>query len=648
MTLQTGYFKIKFRYFPQITQLSRALEAGGIGTTVVGADALPPLDVLSTYTSIVLVDVDARVLPEESVTSLERAVRDLGRGLVTVGGPRSFGVGGYRNTPLEELLPVLSDVTDPLRRQKVAQVLSIDTSGSMAACHCRPGANGLPGGDNRLGGGVNKTDIARAAAVRTASSLSAEDEIGVVAFNENARVIMPLQVNPGADAVDSEVGQLQPGGGTFIGSSLGVAAEQLRGSDAALKHIIVFSDGFTAADNLSQVAAEAKRLYEEEGITVSVLATGEGAAPALEQIAVAGNGRFYFGGDLSRVPQIMAEEAVIASRDFVTEGRFLPEVVSSNQVVASLTSAPELLGYVATTAKPTAATMLRIGEERDPLLSTWQAGLGRSTAWTSDATARWSSQWVTWDGFVGFWTQVVKDTFPVSSGDGATLAEAQDGKLKVSLVAAGDFPDRARATARVVGPDGRTQEVELSRTNANTFVGEVAVDAQGVYAVGAAATNERGDTLLTATALATQAYPPEYRPAPADVATMTRIAAATNGRMDPAYAAVWEEAGLAAGRRSVGLRGPMLLAALILWLVAVALSRIAPRRAALAGAARAATRHLPRAPSLADLTPERPPTAERPARHDQQDQAGADAQPGDPAPELSTLEQLLRRKRGGS
>ncbi|MFN0026855.1 MAG: VWA domain-containing protein [Acidimicrobiales bacterium] len=648
----------------EAAQLSRALEAGGIGTTVVGADALPPLDVLSTYTSIVLVDVDARVLPAESVTSLERAVRDLGRGLVTVGGPRSFGVGGYRNTPLEELLPVVSDVTDPLRRQKVAQVLSIDTSGSMAACHCRNDANGLPGGDNRLGGGVNKTDIARAAAVRTASSLSAEDEIGVVAFNENAKVVMPLQINPGVDVVDREVGQLTPGGGTFIGSSLEEAAKQLRKSDAALKHIIVFSDGFTGQDNLSNVATQAKQLYEEEGITVSVLATGEGAAPALEQIAVAGNGRFYFGGDLSRIPQIMAEEAVIASRDFVTEGRFLPEVVSSSQVVASLTSSPELLGYVATSSKSTASTLLRIGAERDPLLATWQAGLGRSTAWTSDATDRWSSHWVSWEGFVGFWTQVVKDTFPVSSGEGATLAEAQDGKLKVSLVAAGTFPDRARATARVVGPDGRTQELELSRTNANTFDGEVSVDAQGVYAVGAAATDERGDTVLTSTALATQAYPPEYRPAPADAATLTRIAAATDGRLDPAYAAVWDEEGLAAGRRSVGLRGPLLLAALLLWLVAVALSRIVPRRAALVGVARSAARRVPRAPSLADVTapPARPsgepgrstgasgpPVSAGPAgpsgpvgEGPTDDQAGA----ADPPAELSTLEQLLRRKRG--
>src|SRR3712207_7880298 len=54
---------------------------------------------------------------------------DLGRGLVTIGGNRSYALGGYRNSPLEDLLPVVSEILDPKRRQSVAQVLAIDTSG---------------------------------------------------------------------------------------------------------------------------------------------------------------------------------------------------------------------------------------------------------------------------------------------------------------------------------------------------------------------------------------------------------------------------------------------------------------------------------------------------------------------------------------
>ena len=39
---------------------------------------------------------------DEAMATLQVFVRDLGRGLVTVGGPRAYGAGGYTDTPLEE------------------------------------------------------------------------------------------------------------------------------------------------------------------------------------------------------------------------------------------------------------------------------------------------------------------------------------------------------------------------------------------------------------------------------------------------------------------------------------------------------------------------------------------------------------------
>ena len=105
---------------------------------------------------------------------------------------------------------------------------------------------------------------------------------------------------------------------------------------------------------LTDLAEEAAAL-REEGITVSVLATGEGSAAELEEVAEAGGGRFYPGRNLEEIPQIMQQEATIASRDFVNEGEFLPDdhVVRRGRGAASTT--PPLAGYVATTAKPQAA-----------------------------------------------------------------------------------------------------------------------------------------------------------------------------------------------------------------------------------------------------------------------------------------------------
>ena len=63
-------------------------------------------------------------------------MRDLGRGLVTIGGPRAYGAGGYTDTPLEETLPVDMGVRDREKQPDVALVVVIDKSGSMDACHC--------------------------------------------------------------------------------------------------------------------------------------------------------------------------------------------------------------------------------------------------------------------------------------------------------------------------------------------------------------------------------------------------------------------------------------------------------------------------------------------------------------------------------
>src|SRR5690606_25892720 len=109
-----------------------------------------------------------------------------------------FGVGGYRDTELEALLPVDSEAVDPTRESEVAEVLLIDTSESMGACHCADGGMG-----NVTEGGVNKTDISRAAAIRAIEALGVRDEVGVLAFSGTSRWAIPLQENPGRDTIEA-------------------------------------------------------------------------------------------------------------------------------------------------------------------------------------------------------------------------------------------------------------------------------------------------------------------------------------------------------------------------------------------------------------------------------------------------------------
>ena len=80
---------------------------------------------------MILSNVPAASLPAERMEVLRRYVGDFGGGLIAVGGDQSFTPGGYRGTPLEEILPVRSEAKKNKPKPTLAMVLVLDCSGSM-------------------------------------------------------------------------------------------------------------------------------------------------------------------------------------------------------------------------------------------------------------------------------------------------------------------------------------------------------------------------------------------------------------------------------------------------------------------------------------------------------------------------------------
>ncbi len=78
---------------------------------------------------IVLENVPADALPQVQQDRLTQFVRDLGGGLVILGGDRAFAAGGYPGTALEQLSPLSSTAPAPATHW----VLLVDSSGSMAS-----------------------------------------------------------------------------------------------------------------------------------------------------------------------------------------------------------------------------------------------------------------------------------------------------------------------------------------------------------------------------------------------------------------------------------------------------------------------------------------------------------------------------------
>jgi Mg-chelatase subunit ChlD/uncharacterized membrane protein len=539
-------------------ELAELLEAGGIPTTTRPPDAgFPALDELLDHDAAVLIDVDEAAIGEVGAVALDAYVRDAGRGLTVVGGENSYGVGGYDGTRLEELLPVFARIEDPQRRPSVAQALVVDVSGSMAACHCRPAFEG--GEPQMVEGGVNKTDISREAVARAIANLDQQDTVGVLAFHTRSEWVLPLQSLPDQGTVDAALSRLQPEGDTSIGSALEDAIEGLKDVDARLRHIVLFTDGFTSEAGLVDVAERAA----EAGITVSVVGTGEGTDDVLEDMAAAGGGRFYPGRDLSAIPSVLASEVQMVARPLIEEGEFIPVVTASDPIVDDLEATPPLLGYVATTEKPTARTLLRIGDERDPLLATWQAGLGEVAAWTSDATPRWSSPWVGWNGARDLWANVVRSTLPTDEGGAFDVAATvtPDG-LSIEVTALEPLPADASVTATVTDPDGRRREVPVPRDDLDTFATTVDAGSEGVHAVTVAVARAGGEAARR-TVTATRTYPAEYAVHPGGAEAAAALATIAGGELDVTPEQAFRHEGTEPGRRPRDLAPWLLLAALL-------------------------------------------------------------------------------------
>src|SRR5262245_65439514 len=62
------------------------------------------------YTALIFDNVPSFGISVSQMETLERYVRDMGGGLLMVGGEKSFGAGGYYGTPLEKILPVDVDI----------------------------------------------------------------------------------------------------------------------------------------------------------------------------------------------------------------------------------------------------------------------------------------------------------------------------------------------------------------------------------------------------------------------------------------------------------------------------------------------------------------------------------------------------------
>jgi uncharacterized membrane protein len=484
--------------------LESALSSTGIISTTVAPAQLPRTSAdLAAYSAVVLVNVPASSLGADAMALLQATTRDLGTGLVVIGGSDSYGPGGYAGTTLETALPVQMLLPQNMQKPPVAVMLVLESSESQQ-------------GDQ----------VVRGAAEAVIDQLTPRDSVGVT-NGTMGTVVVPLGPLTDKAKVKKQIEAMQLGDPPTYVPDLNAADEALAKTAASLKHIIMLGDGDAFASYQTTVET-----IHAHGVTVSTVAIGSdfGGAALMKAIAGWGHGRFYQSNTIQDVPQIFLKETNEGLKPWVVEGNITPRLSSLAEALPGvpLDSFPALTGYVATTARAAADVVLK-SPQGDPLLATWQYGVGRVVAWTSDAQGRWTAGLLRWPSANVFFGDLVRYSLP-QLGDPALQVETQVQGDHTHLLVTAPASSGSVVSVSAVTPDLSDASLVLSSTGPGRFEGDLRTDQVGSYLLHVS--DSVGGTLKhTNTIGLVVPYSPEYRNLGTDPTTLNAIARAGGGAL---------------------------------------------------------------------------------------------------------------------
>jgi Mg-chelatase subunit ChlD len=407
---------------------------------------------------------------DDQIDMLVRNTQQLGAGLVMLGGPDSFGAGAWTNTALERAMPVDFQIKNAKVVPIGALALVLDSSGSMTG---------------------DKLAMSKAAAVAAVNVLGREDQVGVVGFDSAAHWIVPMQRVATGDGLAKRIRQISAGGGTNMQPGMIQGYRALLGAEAAAKHMILLTDGETEGSDFARLAADARK----GRITTSCVAVGKSAAiPLLNQIALAGGGKFYAVDNPRMIPRIFMKEAMRVARPLVYENAdgVVPQVMFDHEILQGIDKElPPITGYVMTTPKDNPLVEIPLQSptpagQTNSILASWQYGLGRSVALTTDVGQRWAKSWADWSGYDKLASQLVRWAMRPTDDDAAlgVFAEARDRTIHVTVTALDKesrFANFLNLSGAAIGPDGEPIALQLAQTAPGRYVGEFPADRSGTY-----------------------------------------------------------------------------------------------------------------------------------------------------------------------
>ena len=496
------------------------------GSGGVGGDPLPSdLAQLQPYDSVILANVPKEAFTESQHQILASNCHDMGAGLVMLGGPDSFGAGGWMNTPVEKALPVDMQIK-ALKVQGIGAMVLIMHASEIAE------------------GNYWQAQVAKAAI----NALSSYDYAGMLHWESQEAWLFTLRpIGSGRNSMLRAIDRMNPGDMPDFDPSLVMAMKGLNGvRDAMSKHIVIISDG-DPTDPTTRVIGQ---LVNSKVTVTTVLTAAHGndshAISMMRNLATKTKGRFYNVTNPKALPRIYQKEARTISRPLIFEQStpWAPRLNSPlTEPVMRLTEPlPAITGLVLTSAKENELVEIPMvsplpAGQMNPVLAHWSYGLGRSMAFTSDAGRRWAKSWPSWTSYSAFWSQAIRWSMrPADRGELTLNVRREEGRIKVVVDALDKnsrFLNFLQIQGNVVDPNSTSSPIELKQTAPGRYETTIEnVNASGNYFVNL---GYRGPDNVQGviTSGVSVPYSDEYRELRSNPTTLETLASVTDGIVVP-------------------------------------------------------------------------------------------------------------------
>lgn len=517
------------------TYLARALQLKEVEVEFRRPEGVPTrLTDLFDYNCLVFDDVGRAGLSSRQMRVIEEYVRDFGGGFIMAGGIRSFGDINYKGTAVERVMPVAFQEQKPKKKKRapVALFILIDRSNSMGY---NSKVRGLHDGQ--------KMRYAQKAAVAVISQLRDTDMVGAVAFDSEPYLIAALApLSKSQAGLVDKIQRLQYGGGTDFYGALETAARQLARSRGTIRHIILLTDGDTnrsPSDHYPLIVAIA-----QQQISVTTIRIGSDTVnlQLLNFMAEKTGGRFYHVQDVEALPLLLVRDTRKALKEKGDDDRpkeVVPRVGVRGQTLQGLNEFPALEEYMVTKPKPGADVQLYVDVrgERDPILATWQYGLGKVVAVPFDPSGSGSSEWISWEGFGKFWSQVVRWVIREETPWDYRLTVLHRGKKTVLQAESFDNDEGGILLARLSGRNYRTREFMLIPVAPRLYEATLPASRPGAYPItvirrkAGKIVNQKNEVVMVTQTVGESME--EYRQQHPNRDLLRELAEGTGGKLDP-------------------------------------------------------------------------------------------------------------------